>query len=82
MKRVLENNKKEAEAKSRDFSKNFPSNYMNLGKTQTNFFTGNTYGNKSERPSTEYNKTRPTFDTINFLEINLFDQIESACEYR
>jgi hypothetical protein len=75
MKRVLENNKKEAEAKSRDLSKNIPSNYMNLGKTQTNFFTGNPYGNKSERPNTEYSKTRPTFDTINFLEINLFDQI-------
>jgi len=74
MKRVLEKNKKEAAAKSREFLNNYPQNYMNLGKTQTLFYMGPSQNSKSERPSTDHSKTRPHFDKINFLEINLFDQ--------
>lgn len=74
MKRVLEKNKKEAAAKSREFLNNYPQNYFNIGKTQTLFFMGPSQNSKSERPSTDHSKTRPHFDTINFLEINLYDQ--------
>jgi len=74
MKRVLEKNKREAAAKSREFLNNYPQNYFNLGKTQTLFFMGPFHNSKSERPSTDHSKTRPHFDTINFLEINLYDQ--------
>ena len=75
MKRVIENNKKEAAAKSRDFLKNYPQNYLNLGKTQQRFFISSAQGTGTERPSTDYMKTRPKFENINFLEINLFDQL-------
>lgn len=74
MKRVLENNKKEAAAKSREFLKNYPQNYFNLAKTQTVFFAEASQGSRTERPSTDHRKTRPHFDTVNFLEINLYDQ--------
>lgn len=73
MKRVLENNKKEAAVKSRDVIKNLPQNYLNLGKTQARFFIGSSQGTRAERPSTEQTGKRINYDSFNFIEISLYD---------
>ncbi len=74
MKRVLENNKKEAAAKSREFLNNYPQNYFNLAKTQTRFFIGSSQSNRTNKPDKDQSDTKNAFDVINFLEINLYDQ--------
>jgi hypothetical protein len=71
IRRALENNKKEAAAKNRDFlTSNYPQNYMNINllKTKNKFFIG---ANNEKRPFTEDFKNKPSSD--NYMEISLND---------
>lgn len=78
IKRVLENNKKEAATRTRDFFSNYPHNYMNLNMNRTGqkFFIGSINGqnktNYHNRPETD-NKVDNI--AMNYLEVNLNDVI-------
>lgn len=69
IKRVLENNKKEAQAKNREFFSNYPQNYMNMNKTKSNFLIGQR--SESQRPFTD-NLPRSN-STFNSMDIYLTD---------
>ena len=73
IKRVLENNRKEAAVRQRNFFSNYPQSYMNLNmnKSGNRFFIGNPNGqgrSDNIRPNTDKAES-----TMNFLEVNISD---------
>lgn len=65
IKKVVENNKKEAASKTRDFLKNLPLNYMNLGKTQQRYFISTSQGFRSEKQQS----SQKNINTNNYFNI-------------
>jgi len=73
MKRVLDKTKKEDASKGRDFLKNMPQNYMNLGISQKKFYINLTKNEKpTENSDNNYNNEKSY--PMHFHEFNLSER--------